>query len=165
MASLNKFRRDVAAIRSGEWVEVGIGEETFEIFTRGLTPTFRDGYSRMRREAAEELNRTVKPGQTRYTETTLKPSVDDAVTARAIAEFCDLNVRGLYHDEAKTQPVTADEFREMLRDTETFPALGGLTYAAALRVTDKSAADRTEAVGNSPKPSVSTSFSATSDSV
>ena len=156
MASLSKFRRDVAAIRSGEWVEVGIYDQTFEVFTRGLTPAFRDGYARMRRAAAEELNRTVKPGQTRYTETTLPPSMDDIVTAQAIAEYCDLNVRGLYHGPGETNPVTADEFRDMLRDTESYPTLGGLTYAAALRVTDKSAADRTEAVGNSPKPSAST---------
>ena len=175
MASLSKFRRDVAAIRGGEWVEVGIFDNVFRILTRGATQEFRDGLSRLRRDAAAELNRHLRPGQDRYTELTLPPTMDDALHGRAIADHCILDVADLNHTDAVLDgagkvvepavPVTADEFRAMMRNHEEYGMVISLAYAAIGRVGDKTVAEREAAVGNSPKPSASTYSTATSDSV
>lgn len=162
MASLSKFRRDTSIIKQGQWVTVGENDDTFEILTRGSTAPFRDAIARYRHDAVRDLNRKRQPGSDAYDLATLPPSVDDACLGRALVEHCVLDLRGLSHDDAGQQPVTLDEFRDMLRDPETFGGLAGLAFAAVGRVNENATAERAEAVGNSLTPSATTYSTATS---
>jgi hypothetical protein len=113
MADLQAFTMDRDAIRAGEWVPVGTGDDQFEIKTRGFTQAYRDGLNRIRREAARDLNRKLKPGESFYQPDALPPSLDDKCQGQALADHCVLDVRGLNNGGT---PVTVDQFRELIRD-------------------------------------------------
>lgn len=163
MAVLSKFRRNASLIQDGQWIEVGEAGETFEIFTRGSTEPWNDALAKSRHKALRELNRKRQPGTEAYDLTTLPPSVENEVYGRALVDHCVRDVRGLYHDEAKTRPVLFAEFCDMLLDSQQFAPLIGIALAAVGRVNENAAADRADAVGNSPSPSATASFSPTSE--
>lgn len=146
MADLSSFTMDRDAIRGGDWITVGTGDNQFEIRTRGFTPKYRDELNRMRREKARELNQKIKPGMSFYTPDTLPPTVDDKLQGEALADHCVLDVRGLNNGGV---PVTADQFKALLRDPEGRQGLLILAIGAASQVGATKQAEREEAEGNS----------------
>jgi hypothetical protein len=152
MAKLGSFTMDREAIRSGEWIAVGTGEDQFEIKTRGFTQAYRDGLNRIRREAARELNRRLKPGESFYQPDALPPSIDDQCQGQALADHCLLDVRGLYNGkDAENNPVPlgVEQFKELIRDPEGRQGLLILAIGAASRVGADRLAERETAEGNS----------------
>jgi hypothetical protein len=152
MANLSALTLDRDAVRHGDWVEVGAGENVFEIRTRGITQAYRDGLNRLRLTAVRELNRNNKPGQPFYTPELLPPSVDDRCIGQALAEHCVIDVRGLYDgkdENGQPRSVTVDEFRELLRDPEGRSILVSWTMQAAGSVGQARQEERKEAEGNS----------------
>lgn len=154
MADLGNFVMDRDAIRGGDWITVGTGDNTFEIRTRGFTQRYRDELNRARRDKARELNQKIKPGQQFYTPDTLPPSVDDKLQGEALADHCVLDVRGLNNGGV---PLTGDEFRALLRDPEGRQGLLILAIGAASQVGASKQAEREEAEGNSLPASASSS--------
>lgn len=146
MANVGAFTMDRDTIRAGEWVQVGTGDDQFEIKTRGFTPEYRDGLNRIRRDAARELNRKLKPGESFYQPADLPPSLDDKCQGQALADHCVLDVRGLTNGGV---PVTADQFRDLIRDPEGRQGLLILAIGAANRVGADRKAEREVAEGNS----------------
>lgn len=146
MASLTRYRADIARINDGEWITVGQDGDEFEIRTRGFTPRYRDALNQLCRQAAREANRRLQPGQLAYTPDALPPTMFDKCQGQALAEHVTLDVRGLTHDGDR--PVTGDELRDMLRDPEQFSGLLVLAIGAAARVHADRQSESTEA-GNS----------------
>jgi hypothetical protein len=146
MADVNTYTVDKSAIRGGEWVSVGTPPQDFEIRTRGFTPAYRDGLNSLRRHASRELNRKLRPGDVFYTPDTLPPTVDDQCQGQALADHCVLDVRGL---TSGGEPVTGDQFRDLLREPEGRQGLLILAIGAAATVGNSRQAEREEAEGNS----------------
>lgn len=146
MASLSAFRANVTAINDGEWVEVN-PEDPFEIKTRGFTPRYRDKLSALRREAARKANRGLQPGQVPFSADALPPTADDLCQGQALADEVFLDVRGLTHQGGAV--VTADEFKDMLRNTAEFSSLLILAMSAAMSVHADREDETKAAVGNS----------------
>ncbi len=147
MASLNRIKFDADKIKEGKWVTVEADGEPFDIRTRGFTPRYRDALFRLRMDAVRDLNKGRDPGAERVTVDTLPPTHDDACYGRALAAECFLDVRGLQHSDGGPD-VTADQFREMLRDPEFCGPLVILAMAAAGRVTNDRDAQIEAAAGN-----------------
>jgi hypothetical protein len=131
MPDISSCTADRDVMRSGEWVPVGTGDDRFEIRTRGFTQAYRDGLNRLRREAARELNRKLKSTDLPHTPEMLPPSVDDRCQGQALADYCVIDVRGLTNGG---QPVSADEFKALLRDPEGRQALVVFALQAAIEV-------------------------------
>jgi hypothetical protein len=147
MATLKNFTAPTHAINEGEWVDVGTGDELFRIKTRGFTRKYRDKLNALRREAVRAANRRLPPGETFFTVDTLGPNDEDRCQAIAIADEAFLDVQGLTNEGGGV--VTAEMFREMLRDPETFGALLVLAIGAASRVHTGRQDEAQAAEGNS----------------
>ncbi len=146
MANLSSFRANLANITDGEWVSVN-PEDPFEIKTRGFTAKYRDALNELRRTAARKANRNLQPGQTPYTQDSLPPTVDDLCQGQALAAEAFLDVRGLTHSGGTA--VTADEFRDMLRNAAEYSVLLILAVGAAFRVHSEREEEVVAAKGNS----------------
>ncbi len=147
MAKLSAFRLDAAAISDGEWITVGVGGDTFEIRTRGFTARYRDALNALRRDAARKANRGLVPGAIPFSPDNLPPTVDDACQGEALAQHCILDVRGLQQDDGTA--VTADDFRAMLTDRDSYVALLVLALNAASSVGQARTEEAQEAAKNS----------------
>lgn len=147
MASLSALRSNIAVINDGEWIEVN-PEDPFEVRVRGFTPRYRDKLNSLRRDAARKANRGLAPGQMQFSVDALPPTVDDLCQGEALASEVFLDVRGLTHVPGGPA-VTADEFRDMLRNAAEFSAVLSLTLVAAMVVHASREEETAAAVGNS----------------
>lgn len=143
MTDLSEFVTDRDVVREGDWITVGRGDKTFEIRTRGMWKGFRDYVAGLRLEAARELNSKLGPTDVRYTPDTLPPSLDDKCQGRAAADRCILGVRGLMKGG---QPVTVEEFKDLLRDPDgrmslLVVALNGIGAIGATRQEEQKEAE------------------------
>jgi hypothetical protein len=147
MASLVALRSNVSAIQDGDWVPVN-PDDPFDIKVRGFTPRYRDKLNALRREAARKANRGLPPGQMLFSVDALPPTIDDLCQGQALASEVFLDVRGLTHTPGGPA-VTADEFRDMLRNSAEFSAVLMLTLNAAMVVHASREDETAAAVGNS----------------
>ncbi len=146
MANLSSFRANIVAITDGEWVTVN-PEDPFEIKTRGFTPAYRDRLNELRRAAARKANRNQAPGQAVYVADALPPTMDDLCQGQALAAEAFLDVRGLTHSDGTA--VTADEFKDMLRNAAEYSVLLILAVGAAFHVHSTREEEMVAAKGNS----------------
>lgn len=138
MASLNRIALDVDLMHEGKWVPVKIGEELLEVRARGFIPKWRDTLHRLRLEKVKEINRGRSPGEEAVSVPTLAPTVDDVCAARALADECFIDVRGLNHYD-NGPAVTADEFKALLLDPVKYRfLLEGLQSAVGEVTADRS---------------------------
>lgn len=149
MVSLSTFRQDATAINQGEWVSPGEEYGDLEILSRGFNDAYFDLRAALERKAARRLRTDIDA---------LPAAERRAITVECVRKTIVLDVRNLEHDigARKGQPVTLEEFREMLAD----PDLAELTVAclkAASKVGVARKADMEEAVGNLSRPSAATS--------
>lgn len=145
MAKLSSFTANTRAISDGEWVEVN-PTDPFKIKTRGFTARYRDLLNRLRRQASREANRGLQPGAIPHSPEALPPTMEDRCQAQALAEECFLDVQGLTGEDGSA--VTAEQFREMLQDPETYGALLVLTIGAAARIQSERQQDAEAAAKN-----------------
>lgn len=146
MASIKAFRVNVEAVNEGGWVPVGDGDDQFEIKTRGFTGAYRNKVAALRREAARKANRTLPPGSLAYSVDVLPTTLDDECQGQASAEELFLDVRGLSNDDRS--PVTADQFRDMLRHPDEYQFLVSYVIQAAAVIHASRVADKEAAAGN-----------------
>lgn len=128
MARLSKFVRNGALMSKGQAVVVGPEGDTFTIVTRGMTDKYSDRLWALRRAAAMELNRGLKPGSVFYNADSLPPSEDDRCVAQALSEECLTGIDGLEGDDGN--PITLDQFNELIKNREN-RALLALAMQAA----------------------------------
>lgn len=131
MAHANAFKLNKAAIEEGEWIEIGPEEARFEVRVRGATAAWRDGLAWLRADAARKYNRKARSGMT-VTPSQLPPSLDDQCMGQALADLAVLGVRGFYHSDRTD--VTIEEFKEMLRDAESWGMLVQHVMEAVFRL-------------------------------
>jgi hypothetical protein len=140
MASLDKLRMNVKGIKEGRWVTVN-PDEPFDLRVRGFTNKYRDALAQYQKDAIKEINaRLASPPYLKSAED-LPPTIAEACTARALAEHVFIDVRGLGDP---SNPITADQLREMLLNTEEWAPLVVLVMAAAGMVTSDRSAEGVE---------------------
>lgn len=150
MARLSKFVRNGTLMAQGQAVVVGPEGDTFTIVTRGMTDKYSDRLWALRRAAAMELNRGLKPGSVFYGADSLPPSEDDRCVAQALSEECLTGIEGLEGDGGK--PVTLDAFKDLIKEREN-RALLALAMQAAQVVGIDETTVQAEAEKNSETPS------------
>lgn len=133
MSFLDMFKR-VPIPPGGRWVRID-PKDTLEINVVGTPEKFDDKLSRKleweRVRVVSSISREVSP------------TVRGRVTVETLIETRLGGVRGLFHDKAKTQPVTLDEFKVLLRDPN-FVDLAGFLVNAVNRVDALRESDLTE---------------------
>ncbi len=150
MASLSKFKTNVNVVNDGEWITVGTFEDTFKIKTRGFTQSYKDHLNKLRWAAARNLNRNIQAGTPPHGPDTLPPSADDLCQGTALADKAFLDVDGL---DAGGTPVTAEQFKEMLKNPEEYSFLISLALSAASQVHAMRTEEAAQAEGNLPAAS------------
>lgn len=138
MATLRNFKQDSQAIENGEWVLVGGEFDDLEVHTKGMTDQYFDLQAAKLNKAARSVGGDVNrlPGKVRR-----------QITVDCIINTLFLDVRNLYHDDEKKEPVTKEEFIELLRDPDYMELVVAVMRAAG-RVGQARAEAVEEAVGN-----------------
>lgn len=149
MVSLSAFRQNSTAIKQGDWVSPGEEFGDLEIRTRGFVDAYFDAKAALERSAARRLGVEVFA---------LPAAEQRAITVECVRRHLVIDVRNLTHDvgDRAGQPVTIEEFREMLGHPDLQDLTMG-TLKAAAKVGQSRKADLDEAVGNLSRPSDSTS--------
>lgn len=143
MPVLSDIAVDSNAINDGAWVEID-EYPGLKIKSRGYTDIFVDAQNRRLDKAmrAAGVSSTALIGN----------AVRRQINAKLLAEFLVVDVTGLFHDTAKTQPVTVEEFKTLLQDPK-YARLMNACWEAAGSVTRDGANQAKEAEGNSALPS------------
>jgi hypothetical protein len=106
MARLAQFMIDAKAIEDGEWIRPDEDRyDDLEILTRGHTNAYKDALSRKLQKAAVGFQGRAEK---------VPSSIRESIVADVVADFLVLDVRNLTGRDGK--PVTADQFRALLRD-------------------------------------------------
>jgi len=137
MAILRNFKQDSQAIENGEWVPVGGDFDDLEIQTKGMTDQYFDLQAAKLNKAARSMGGDV---------TRIPGKVRRQITVDCILSSLFMDVRNLYHDDAK-KPVSKDEFADLLRDPDYMELVVAVMRAAG-KVGQSRAEDVEEAVGN-----------------
>lgn len=112
---LKDFETDSAVINDGKFVKVD-GYDELEIKTRGYTDAYLDARTRRLKKAAEKYDGDID----------LIPNGERRqINGELLRDYLVLDVKGVWHDKEKQNPVTADEFRALLGD----PSYDRLTSA------------------------------------
>lgn len=146
MASLSDFVTDPRAMKDGLWVRVDSAFGDLEILSAGFTDEFLDAKTELEYAAAERLN--VQQGRA------LPNAEQRRINAELLERFLIKDVRNLSDDKGEPVPV-AEFHRFMYLPTHT--KLAAAAWRAAGRVSNMTARQLEEAVGNSVKLSPRTS--------
>ena len=147
MASLSDFRTDTKAIRDGMWVRVDPARYgDLEIFTCGFTDEFLDAKNELELAAADRLNVP--------RDRPLPNAEQRQINAELLERFLIKDVRNL--TDEKDQPVTVAQFHRFMYLQE-YNRLSAAAWQAAGRVSNLSAKQLEQALGNSVRPSISNS--------
>lgn len=147
MAILKKFKQDSTAINTGEWIVVGEEFDDLEILTKGLTDAYFDIQAAKLRQAARAYQNNVDR---------IPQAIRRRITAECLVSQVFMDVRNLFHDDAKTQPVTKEQFANLLLDPDYAELLVAVMRAAG-KVGQQHTEALEEAVGNLSRPSEPTS--------
>lgn len=137
MLSLADLKTDSAAIADGMWVKID-KYPGLEIKSRGYTDQFVDAQAQRLRKAAERFRGDVSA---------IPNAVRRKINAGLLRDFLVLDVKGLHHDREQKNPVTVDEFKELLGNPDYRELMAACWEAAAL-VTTKASEHAEEAEGN-----------------
>ena len=154
MAKLKSFQRDTAALEGGVWINPdpdSSDDQPMELLVKGRDAAF---YDRVMVAVREIVRRAKQDGRLKSNQgfADLPPSTRDVLENEIMLGQYILGVRNL---EGDAGPVTVEDYRKMAL-TEEFRPLLTLAVAAFLIATERRAADREEALGNS-EPSRPTS--------
>lgn len=147
---LSDFRTDSRAIADGTWLRVGPAYGDLEILTRGFTDEFTDAQTARLARAAEPYNGDV---------TRIPNAERRLINAGLLADFLVLDVRNLVGDDG--QAVTREAFGELLGEAQ-YGRLMRACWEAAAKVSALTAVQLEAAMGNSARPSGSTSLGVSS---
>lgn len=137
MLTLADLKTDSAAIADGDWVKID-KFPGLKIKSRGYTDKFVDAQAQRLRKAAERYRGDVSA---------IPNAVRRKINAGLLRDFLVLDVEGLHHDREKKNPVTIDEFKELLGNPDYRELMSACWEAAAL-VTTKASEHAEEAEGN-----------------
>lgn len=153
MAKLAAFERDAVALSEGVWINPDPRNTDIELRVKAKDGAFVDvlsaAYRELVRKAREDGRLKSRQGLNDLPPSAVQAAEDDLLLDRLV-----LDVRNL---EGEAGPVTIAEYRQMAR-TEKFRPLLDLAREAVAIATDRRAADREEALGNSA-PSLRTASS------
>lgn len=140
MAKLAKKNTD--AIKSGQWIDVLYDGDVIQVQTAGQTDDFVNAQRIAHKKAAEPFQGDVS----RVPVQVLRP-----INCRLLQKHAFKDISGLYHDEAETQPVTAEDIKAILLDPEAIKDHAELIdalFTAQRLVEDGKGRDLQEAEGN-----------------
>ncbi|OAZ69010.1 hypothetical protein SRCM100623_02316 [Acetobacter pasteurianus] len=137
MLSLADLKTDSAAIADGKWVKID-KYPGLEIKSRGYTDKFVDAQAQRLRKAAERFRGDVSA---------IPNAMRRNINAGLLRDFLVLDVKGLHHDREKKNPVTVEEFKELLGNPDYRELMAACWEAAAL-VTTQASEHAEEAEGN-----------------
>lgn len=137
MARLTDLKTDSAAINDGVWVDIE-QYPGLRIRTRGYTDAFIDAQARRLAQAAEKFRGSIER---------IPNAVRRAINAGLLVDFLLLDVDGLYVDDAETEKVTLDGFRDLLADP-SYGQLQRCCWEAASLVATGAVKQAEEAEGN-----------------
>ncbi|MFT8932133.1 MAG: hypothetical protein ABF976_10290 [Acetobacter syzygii] len=143
MPVLSDLAIDSNAINDGAWVEID-EYPGLKIKSRGYTDAFVDAQNRRLDKAMRAANVS--------SVALIGNAARRQINAKLLTDFLVVDVEGLFHDAAKTQPVTVDEFKILLQDPK-YARLMNACWEAAGSVTRDGANQAEEAEGNSVPPS------------
>lgn len=157
MAKLSQFRSDTRALNDGMWVLVDPAAfDDLEILSRGFTDAFIDAQTQKIAKAARPYGYPREGSREKIPNSEMRQ-----INAELLRDFLILDVRNLY-DEAG-EPVSIKDFHAMLF-SQAFDRLSSACWQAAGKVTTASTMAQESAVGNSPKPSETSSNGENSES-
>lgn len=153
MAKLAAFERDAVALSEGVWINPDPRNTDIELRVKAKDGAFVDilsaAYRELVRKAREDGRLKSRQGLNDLPPSAVQAAEDELLLARLV-----LDVRNL---EGEAGPVKIAEYRQMAL-TEQFRPLLDLAREAVAIATDRRAADREEALGNSG-PSLRTASS------
>ena len=153
MAKLAAFERDAVALSEGVWINPDPRNTDIELRVKAKDGAFVDilsaAYRELVRKAREDGRLKSRQGLNDLPPSAVQAAEDDLLLDRLV-----LDVRNL---EGEAGPVMIAEYRQIAR-TEQFRPLLDLAREAVAIATDRRAADREEALGNSG-PSLHTASS------
>jgi len=139
MAKLSDFVTDARAIKDGLWVRVdpaSFGD--LEILSAGFTDEFLDAKTELESAASERLN--IGPGRQ------LPNAEQRKINAELLERFLIKDVRNLYDEKNELVPIS--EFHRFMY-LPTHSRLASAAWRAAGRVSNMTAKQLEQAVGNS----------------
>jgi hypothetical protein len=150
---LSRLIRDTRAITDGVWTQPDPTEE-IEFLTRGETAKFRQ-----RRDAVFTRLRAFGGGKRNAEK---REAARIKMLAEVLFDECIIDVRNVWHDDARTKAATLDEYRALASTMEGEPAFN-LAYAAMEQVSQRRQEDADDAEGNSSSSSTGSSNTAVSE--
>jgi hypothetical protein len=156
MAKLAAFERDTVALSDGVWINPDPRNTDIELRVRAKDAAFVDvlsaAYRELVRKAREDGRLKSRQGLNDLPPSAVQAAEDDLILDRLV-----LDVRNL---EGEAGAITIADYRRMAR-TEQFRPLLDLAREAVAIATERRAADREDAVGNSvPTPPTASSGAA-----
>ncbi|MDN7354345.1 hypothetical protein [Acetobacter senegalensis] len=134
---LKDFETDSAVINDGKFVKVD-GYDELEIKTRGYTDAYLDARTRRLKQAAEKYDGDID----------LIPNGERRqINGELLRDYLVLDVKGVWHDKEKQNPVTADEFRALLGNP-SYDRLTSACWRAVGLVQVAATAQQQDAEGN-----------------
>jgi len=139
MAKLASFRINSRAIEEGEWVAAGDEWGDLEVKVRGFTNAYHDARNAAIRRAAVPY-----AGQADR----IPSAIADRIVCDCVIKHLFLDVRNLTGDDG--QPVTREQFVELMRNPDFKPLVNAVIVAAA-KVGQIREAEAEAAEGNSAR--------------
>jgi hypothetical protein len=120
VANLKTFSVNSGAQAAGEWIQPGDEYEDLALRVRGFTDAYHDAQAALLRRAA-----AIVAGD----QSKIPNAVQRDIRIKCLIEHVFLDVRNLTDDAGK--PVTADVFRDLMRDPDHGVLVSAVIQAAA----------------------------------